>query len=139
MLSVGLLSSTPRCVPGATPWTLRDSTGHHARARCSMSSRIGEGRCSMLEPVLRCPICGELMPFDRRTRLLDCPSRHRATSDPEAWRSARTRMLILELEAYQRPADTVTDHEHHWVVVERTPHETLYECVSCVTWYLGAP
>ena len=93
----------------------------------------------MVVPVLRCPICGELMPFDRRTRLIDCPSRHHASTDPEAWRAARTRMLIRELEAYERPADTVTDHEHHWVVVERTPHETLYECVSCATWYLGAP
>jgi len=93
----------------------------------------------MVVPVLRCPICGELMPFDRRTRLIDCPSRHHASTDPDTWRAARTRMLIEELEAYERPADKVTDHEHHWVTVERTPHETLYECVSCATWYRGAP
>ena len=93
----------------------------------------------MVVPVLRCPVCGEPMPFDMRTRLIDCPSRHRASTDPDVWRVARTRMLIGELEAYARPADTISEHEHRWVAVERTQHETIYECVSCAVWYRGAP
>jgi hypothetical protein len=48
-------------------------------------------------------------------------------------------MLIEELEAYARPADTISEHEHRWVAVERTQHETIYECVSCAVWYRGAP
>ena len=93
----------------------------------------------MRERVMRCPICRGRMSYSPEWRLVDCPSRHRASTDADVWHTAHLRMLIDELESLTRTTDRVDDHEHHWVTVERTRYESLDECVSCAAWRLGPP
>lgn len=93
----------------------------------------------MLRPLLRCPICGSPMSFDPRSQVDDCPSGHRASTDPDEWHSAHTRMLIRDIQAFLNPANRPVDHPHHWITIERTRCETLRECASCAAWQLGPP
>ena len=91
------------------------------------------------EHLIRCPICADLMTVSSRTREIDCPGRHHATTDPEQWRAAAMRIMLHDLKAYLRPADDVDDHGHRWISIERTRYESLEECVSCAAWRVAAP
>ena len=93
----------------------------------------------MYERLLRCPVCGERMTHDERTRLIDCLQGHHATTDPADWRSASVRMMLDDVEAYLRPTDDVASHEHRWITIERTRYESLQECVSCAAWRMAPP
>ena len=93
----------------------------------------------MRDQVMRCPICRERLTYSPEARVVDCPSRHRASIAADVWDTAHLRMLIDELEVLTRPMDRVVDHDHHWVTVERTRYESLDECASCAAWRMGPP
>jgi hypothetical protein len=103
-----------------------------------MSERAKEA-AAMREHLMRCPVCGDRMTVDARTRLVDCPQRHHATTEPSRWREASVRMMLDDLEAYRSPADDVTNHEHRWITIENTRHESLEECVLCAAWRMAPP
>jgi len=47
--------------------------------------------------------------------------------------------LVADVEALLNPAEGPTEHEHQWVTIEQTRHESLNECVYCLAWQIGPP
>jgi len=93
----------------------------------------------MGEYLVRCPICREQIQRRPDGLGFDCPALHRATTSPDDWRFAQTRMLLDELEAYEHPSDEVTDHAHRWVTIENNQHESVEECLHCAVWRMAPP
>jgi hypothetical protein len=79
------------------------------------------------------------MTFEPALQLFDCPTGHRATTDPDRWQTAKMYMLVADIEAFLNPVDRLIEHEHRWVMIEQPPHESLHECLLCSNWRLGPP
>jgi len=88
---------------------------------------------------MRCPTCREPMSFEPELHFIDCPAGHRASNDLGRWHTAKVYTLVADIEAFLNPAERPTEHEHRWVTIEQTRHESLNECVYCSAWQIGPP
>jgi hypothetical protein len=91
--------------------------------------------------MMGCPICGGplslTLAFDRPP-VVDCPSRHHATTDPGTWQEAHALAVVQSVVDFHAAKAQDACLEHSWRPQERTENLTIMECTHCRAWAVDA-